>query len=154
MADSTVTGRFAAYLRANDLPVTSQRLAVAELMLGAPDHVAAEDIVRRAREHGQKIGQATVYRTIDLLLDSGLLVERDFGEGLRRFEPAREAPRQEQLRCDVCGGVDEFRDDRLEVITQSAARAHGFARGGHHLVINGTCRKCQGTAPATERRYS
>ena len=154
MADRDLVERFRAYMRAKQQPVTSQRLVIAELMLTAADHVSAEDVVKRLLAQGHKTGLATVYRTVDLLLDSGLLVERDFGEGFRRFEPAPDMPPAEQMLCKVCGAVDEFRDERLDEITRAAAHARGFARDRHRLVIDGTCRKCQGTAPATERRYS
>jgi Fur family ferric uptake transcriptional regulator len=153
VADSAVVERFRAYLRAKELPVTGQRLVIAELMLNAPDHISAEDVALRIEEGGHKVGLATVYRTIDLLLDSHLLVERDFGEGFRRFEPARDIPHHEHLRCSVCGTVEEFRDERIEKITQTIAQSRGFASEGHRLVVHGTCRKCQGTAPAPDRRY-
>ena len=153
MADDAVTGRFRAYLREKELPVTSQRLVIAELLLRAPGHLSAEDIASQVLEHGHKVGLATVYRTIDLLVDSGLVVERDFGEGFRRFEPARDMPKHEHLLCSVCGALEEFRDARIEEITRNIAAVRGFSRDRHQLVIHGVCRACQGVA-AIDRRLS
>lgn len=135
--------RFAQFLRDHGLPVTAQRLALADVALGADRHLSAEELAEAARKRGHAVGTATVYRTIDLLLKSGLLVERDFGEGFRRFEPARGVPHHEHMRCTVCGTVVEFRDERLERMTTLAAEARGFARQSHQLVIRGVCAACQ-----------
>lgn len=154
MADDAVVERFRAYLAEKELPVTSQRLVIAALLLHAPGHLSAEDVASQVKDQGHKVGLATVYRTIDLLVDSGLVVERDFGEGFRRFEPARDIPRHEHLLCSVCGAVEEFRDERIEEITRNIATVRGFSRERHRLVIHGVCRACQRAAPAIDRRLS
>ncbi len=154
MADDAVVERFRAFLREKSLPVTSQRLVLAELLLKSPGHLSADDVAALVRDHGHKVGLATVYRTIDLLVESGLVVERDFGEGFRRFEPARDVPRHEHMLCSTCGAVEEFRDERIDEITRHIAAARGFSRERHHLVIHGVCRACQRTAPAIDRRLS
>ena len=72
-----------------------------------------------------------------------LVVERDFGEGFKRYEPSRGVPQHEHLLCTVCGRVTEFRDERLERMTTLIAEAHGYARQRHRLVIYGVCATCQ-----------
>jgi Fur family ferric uptake transcriptional regulator len=74
---------------------------------------------------------------------SGLAVERDFGEGFKRYESARDVPHHEHLLCTVCGRVTEFRDERLERMTTLTAEANGYARQRHRLVIYGVCGECQ-----------
>ncbi len=143
MADDPVVTRFVAYLREHNLPVTAQRLAIAEVLLTSERHLSAEEVAHEVTTRGRSAGTATVYRTIDTLLESGLLVERDFGEGFRRFEPARDVPNHEHLVCTQCGKVDEFRDERLERMTTIVAESRGFARQRHRLVIHGICRDCQ-----------
>lgn len=143
MGDDRVVERFTAYLREHNLPVTAQRLAIADVLLKSEHHLSAEDVAREVSARGRAVGTATVYRTIDTLLESGLLVERDFGEGFRRFEPARDVPNHEHLVCTQCGKVEEFRDERLERMTTIVAESHGFARQRHRLVIHGVCRDCQ-----------
>lgn len=131
------------YLREHNLPVTAQRLAIAEVLLTSDRHLSAEEVVQEVGARGGKAGTATVYRAIDTLLASGLLVERDFGEGFRRFEPARDIPHHEHLVCTQCGKVEEFRDERLERMTTLVAETRGFARQRHRLVIHGICKDCQ-----------
>jgi Fur family ferric uptake transcriptional regulator len=134
---------FRTYLRDHNLPVTAQRVAIAEVILGSDSHLSAEDIARALARGGHPAGTATVYRTLEVLLRSGLVVERDFGEGFRRFEPARGTPQHEHLLCTACGGVTGFRDERLERMTTLLAEGHGFARHSHRLVIHGVCERCQ-----------
>jgi Fur family ferric uptake transcriptional regulator len=143
VADDAVTAGFVRYLREHNLPVTAQRLAIAEVLLSAERHLSAEEVAEEVTARGRKVGTATVYRTIDTLLESGLIVERDFGEGFRRFESARDMPNHEHLVCSVCGKVEEFRDERLERMTTIVAESRGFARQSHRLVIHGVCMDCQ-----------
>lgn len=150
MGNVSVADEFGTYLREHGLPVTAQRLAIADIVLEATRHLSAEDVATELKRRGSSAGLATVYRTIDLLVKSGLVVERDFGEGFRRFEPARDAPHHEHLMCSVCGKVTEFRDERLERMTTLVAEANGFARQRHRLVIYGVCAECQrGTSSPT-----
>jgi Fur family ferric uptake transcriptional regulator len=142
--DHPVVERFVGYLREHNLPVTAQRLAIADVLLTSDRHLSAEEVATEVSARGRKVGTATVYRTIDTLVESGLLVERDFGEGFRRFEPARDIPHHEHLVCTVCGKVEEFRDERLERMTTLVAESRGFARQRHRLVIHGVCKECQG----------
>jgi Fur family ferric uptake transcriptional regulator len=143
MADDAVTTAFVRYLREHNLPVTAQRLAIADVLLHADRHLSAEEVAAEVSAKGRKVGTATVYRAIDTLLESGLIVERDFGEGFRRFEAARDVPNHEHLVCTQCGKVEEFRDERLERMTTIVAESRGFARQRHRLVIHGICRDCQ-----------
>jgi len=141
--DHPVVERFVGYLREHNLPVTAQRLAIADVLLTSERHLSADEVAAEVSARGRTVGTATVYRTIDTLLESGLVVERDFGEGFRRFEPARDVPHHEHLVCTVCGKVEEFRDERLERITTIVAESRGFARQRHRLVIHGVCHDCQ-----------
>ena len=133
---------FRQYLRDHSYPVTAQRLAIAEVVLGSDRHLSAEDIARELAARGAAVGTATVYRTLEVLVRSGLAVERDFGEGFKRFEPARDVPHHEHLICSVCGRVTEFRDERLERMTTLIAESHGFSRQRHRLEIHGVCARC------------
>jgi Fur family ferric uptake transcriptional regulator len=130
------------------LPLTPQRLAIARKMLGSERDLAAEEVVAALAANGLKVGTATVYRTIDVLLDGGFIIEHNRGEGFRRFAANRELPHHEQLLCTVCGRVEEFREASLERMTSRVAESHGFERERHRLVIYGTCASCRSAASA------
>ena len=142
MDRNAVIEEFRAYLRDHNLPVTAQRQAVAEAVLAGERHLSAEEIEQELATRGIAVGTATVYRTLDVLLKSGLVVERDFGEGFKRYEPARGIPQHEHLLCTVCGRVTEFRDERLERMTTLLAESHGFVRQRHRLLLYGLCGDC------------
>ena len=129
-------------MREQQLPLTPQRLAIAEQFLASGRLLSAEDVAALLAKRGHKVGTATVYRTIDVLLQSGFIEERDRGEGFRRFEAKRGLPHHEQLLCTVCGRVEEFREPSLERMTDRVAGSRGFVRERHRLVIYGTCAEC------------
>lgn len=144
--DEQARDAFREYLREHNLPVTAQRLAIADVVLSSGRHVSAEDVQEELSRAGAAAGTATVYRTLEVLVRSGLVVERDFGEGFKRFEAARDVPHHEHLICTVCGKVTEFRDERLERMTTVLAETHGYTRQRHRLVIHGQCAECRGLA--------
>lgn len=135
--------QFRTYLRQHNLPVTQQRLAIANVVFASDRHLSVEEVATDVAAQGENAGTATIYRTLDLLVKSGLVVERDFGEGFRRFEPTRGIPHHEHMLCTVCGRVDEFRDERLERMTTIIAESHFYSRQRHRLVIYGVCADCQ-----------
>jgi Fur family ferric uptake transcriptional regulator len=152
---SQLLEQFRRYLREHRLPVTSQREQVAELVLESHGHLSVEDIEQQLRERGLRIGKATVYRTLDILARSGMISERDFGEGFRRYERVPGHPHHEHLICTRCGKVVEFTNDRLERMKALIAEEYGFQHHHHRLEIYGLCRECQqgdAAAPSTASR--
>ena len=144
--------RFREYLREHKLPVTGQRLAIADILLRAEAHLSADDVAAMLVKKGHSAGLATVYRTLDLLVASGLAVERDFGEGFKRFEAARDLPNHYHLTCSVCGAVIEFFDERIGDVIRRTASARGFVPAQHRLLVHGTCRACRKTPHVQDRR--
>jgi Fur family ferric uptake transcriptional regulator len=144
---------FRRYLRDRSLPVTHQRLAVAEAIFFAGDHVSAEDIAGRVAKRGGPVGTATVYRTLELLVESGLVTEHDFGEGFKRYEPGSGGGEpHEHCICSSCGAVTEFSNDRLERMIALLAEEVEFRPHRHRLEIYGLCRRCQQSNPLARAR--
>jgi len=140
---------FRRYLREHSLPVTTQREVVAEVIFASPGHLSADDVERRLQERGARVGKATVYRTLDLLAQSGMVSQRDFGEGFRRYERAPGRAHHEHLICVRCGKVIEFVNERLERMKALIAEEYGFRHHHHRLEIFGTCPECQQQGGAT-----
>jgi len=143
---------FRRYLSDRNLPATQQRLAVATVVLDAADHLSAEDVARRVEKRGVTVGLATVYRTLDLLVASGLVQQRDFGEGFRRYEPAPPGEAHEHCICSSCGRVMEFSNDRLERMIALLAEEAQFRPHHHRLEVFGLCRDCQQSNPLARTR--
>lgn len=135
--------RFRRFLRDHRLPVTRQRDLIAQTVLLAEDHLSVEGIRRRLREKGELVGTATVYRTLDVLVESGLVRAHDFGEGFKRYEPVPAQAHHEHLICDRCGRVVEFQNERLERMLPVIADEHAFQHDRHRVEIYGVCRECR-----------
>ena len=143
MASTDLTDRFRRYLRDRRLPVTRQRVAVAEVLFCSDDHPSVEVLRRRLVQRGEHIGTATLYRTVDALVKSGLAWEHDFGEGFKRYEPARERSEHAHLICGRCGRVVEFNNERLERMLRMTSDDHRFHYDRHRVEIHGICADCR-----------
>ena len=134
--------RFREHLRTVRLPVTSQRMRIARILFNTHRHVSADEIMERLRAEGEAVGKATVYRTLGLLVEAGLVREHDFGEGFRRFEPSPTRPHHEHLVCMRCGKVIEFEAPEIERLERKVADRHRFLPDHHKVEIYGLCEEC------------
>ncbi len=135
---------FTRWLRDRRLPLTRQRALVARLVFEADDHPSADGIRREIDRRGERAGTATVYRTLDMLVEGGFVAAHDFGDGRRRFEPMPDRGRHEHLICRRCSRVVEFVNDRLERMMRMVADEHGFLHERHRAEIHGLCPDCRG----------
>lgn len=135
---------FGRYLKDLGLPVTHQRKAVAEVVFAAGGHLSVDDIEGALRSRGERIGKATIYRTLDLLVRSRLVEEHDFGEGFKRYEHRlSHHPVHEHMICVECGTVTEFESNELYRIEKRIRSEYGFTPVRRRLEIYGLCRACQ-----------
>src|SRR5258706_14641517 len=104
--------RWRAYIQDHRLNTTAQREAIVEQFLRTRDHVSIDELLLKVRKRHPKVGYATVYRTLKLLVDSGLAVERQFGDGQARYEVVGD--HHDHLICVKCGLILEFEDDEIE----------------------------------------
>ena len=134
---------FGRYLRDIGLPVTHQREVVADVVFSAEGHLSVDDIAASLRERGERIGKATIYRTLDLLVRSRLVAEHDFGEGFKRYEHRLSShPVHEHLICLECGKVIEFESNELFSVENRVKHEHGFVPVRRRLEIYGLCKEC------------
>ena len=134
--------RFRSWLRQHGHPATRQRELIAEIVLRSEEHLSADAVARRLSERGVRVGTATVYRTLDLLVAGGFVRAHEFGEGFRRFEPATGHDAHEHLVCVACGRVTEFASERLERMLAVIGDEHRFRPARHRVEILGTCGDC------------
>jgi Fur family ferric uptake transcriptional regulator len=140
---------FSRYLREQGLPITQQREAIAQVVFSSHGHLSVEEIEQRLRQGEERIGKATIYRTLDLLVKSKLVEEHDFGEGFKRYEHRlSRQPVHEHLICIECGTVIEFRSEEVARIERRVLEDHGFEPSRHRLEIYGLCRDCRSAGVA------
>lgn len=135
---------FGRYLKEQGLPFTQQREAVASVLFSSQAHLSADDIEGELRLRRERIGKATIYRTLDLLVKSNLVAEHDFGEGFKRYEHRLSMhAAHHHLICQGCGSVQEFQVPEMPAIEARVARDLGFRPHRHRVEIQGLCRECQ-----------
>jgi len=132
--------RFTRFLRANRCNVTDARRRVAREALSIEGHFEAADLWARLQK-STSISFSTVYRTLHLLVEAGLLRMIDLGDPHAHFEIADQGP-HEHLVCTRCGVVTEVRDEGLERSIAEVARTQGFMPEGHSLRVYGLCHSC------------
>ncbi|WP_294157685.1 Fur family transcriptional regulator [uncultured Selenomonas sp.] len=134
-------------LSARQHKMTPQRQIVLQIFLDHPgEHLSAEDVHDLLRDKRAEIGLATVYRTLELLSDLGILQKMEFGDGCSRYEVNDTDPTRHHhhhLICTKCGKVEEFDEDLLESLEAIISRKTGFRTTDHQVKFFGICRECQ-----------
>ncbi len=133
---------FRDHLRRERLKSTRQRELIAQTFAEVEGHVSVEELLERCRVRDPKVGYATVYRTLKLLVDAGVASARNFGEGFARYEPVDDQ-HHDHLVCLVCGRIDEFHDPQIERLQDQVARDLGYVLTHHRHEIFGVCAPCQ-----------
>ena len=134
---------FRDFLRSRNLPITAQRMLVARSLFSTHKHVSVEEILERLSSEGAPLGKATLYRTLDLLVESGLVREHDFGEGFKRYEYLAGPADHEHLICERCGKLIEFTSSEIAELQRELSRAHNFQPRYHRLEVYGYCEDCR-----------
>ena len=122
---------------------SSKRDLIVNVFLRQEGHLSADDLVDLIRAEDQKISRATVYRTLQWMVEAGIARKVDFGEGHFRFEHSYRHPRHFHLLCKQCNRSAEFLSSDIEGLIEEIAAARGFAARESVLQIYGTCDECQ-----------
>lgn len=133
-----------AVLRARKLKATRTRqLIFAELVATKSVHPNAYEIFKRLARSGHKISLATVYRTLRLLVESGLVRQVDLGEDHSHYEPESPKTGHGHLICLSCGTVREFADDTILKTIEKIGKGKGFELDKFSIQVFGYCHKCR-----------
>jgi Fur family ferric uptake transcriptional regulator len=135
---------FRSYLHQNRLPLTHQREAIAMALFEAERHQSVDDLADQLRGQSEHVGKATIYRTLNLLVEAGLARELDFGEGFKRYEHQAGETQHDYLICTSCGKVARFRREAMDRLQADIAAELGFAVQSRMLKIYGLCDSCAG----------
>lgn len=127
------------YLERHNLKQTQQRKLIVGYFLKINDHVDAEELHRRVRADGHDIGLATIYRTLNLLTDAGLVEQKSFQDGRSVFEVASPDSHHDHLICTRCGKVIEFEEPEIEALQERIAEKFAMRLMSHRLDLFGTC---------------
>ena len=133
-----------AYMERKGLRSTNQRRLVSEVFFRTGGHLSIDDMLALVRKRDPKVGYATVYRTLKLLVECGLANERQFDDTGTRFEVAHHDSHHDHLICLSASASWSSRTRRSSGSRKPLARRYGFKLMSHKHELYGVCEKCRG----------
>jgi Fur family ferric uptake transcriptional regulator len=128
------------FLAGKRLRLTSQRRTIINTAFSTSQHFTAEQLLSWSRRQDQSVSRATVYRTLPLLTESGLVREMDFGKDYKFYDPNyADHPRHNHIICQDCDKIVEFESDTLERLENEITQRLGFSPQSHRLQISARC---------------
>jgi len=116
--------------------MTEQRRVIARILQESDDHPDVEELYRRSSSVDPRISLSTVYRTVKLFEDEGIIEKHDFRDGRARYETVPEEHHDHMIDVET-GSVIEFHSPEIEALQERIAREHGFRLVGHRLELYG-----------------
>lgn len=152
-AIETAENIFREYLRDRGLKFTEERHVLLREVLNNTDHFEAEQLLVDLRQSGKRIAKATIYRTLPLLVNCGIIRQVQFGDKLTRYEHTFGQNPHDHIVCGRCHKIIEFSSEdvvRLRTILAARFKFHALS---HRFQIGGLCWECIQTCPASERPF-
>ena len=135
--------RFQNFLQTQGLKLTSERTALVREIFASHYHFEADELLFKMKEKRLKISRATVYRTLELLVKSGMVRRVHLGEDHYHYEHVHGDSHHDHLVCTTCGAVIEFHDPALEARQREVCERKRFTPTFHNLQILGVCDACR-----------
>jgi Fur family ferric uptake transcriptional regulator len=129
-------------LRDHGQRVTPERLALFDEIFEQNRHIDAEALLASLHSKGHRISRATVYRNLDLMVDSGLVRKVRLGQRRLLYEHVHPGQNHDHLVCRQCERVVEFVSPAISAMQREICRAHGFSPDHHQFQILGLCQSC------------
>jgi Fur family ferric uptake transcriptional regulator len=137
---SEVKELFRNYLKEKKHRITPERFMVLEEIYRSDGHFDADEIYFKMKDNKSRVSRATVYNTLDLLVDCGLVQRQQFGKNQSVYERAYSFQQHDHIICQHCEAVVEFCDPRIHEIQQMMEKLHGFKINDHSLHFYGDCK--------------
>jgi Fur family transcriptional regulator, ferric uptake regulator len=134
--------KFLEFLAKKNLRITAQRQAIIETAFSTDEHFTAEQLLDWSRERDKSVSRATVYRTLPLLTESGLVREMDFGKDRKFYDPNyADHPNHSHIICEECEKIVEFDSEKIARLESEISQELGFSVKAQRLQITGSCQE-------------
>lgn len=133
--------KFREFLEIRGEKLTEPRRILIRHIFDTHKHFDADELVADLHNAGRRVSRATVYRTLRLLVEAGLLRELRL-TNRSAYEHDYGYPSHDHLHCSECNTVVEFRNDEIRQLRESVSLEHGFRAAGHRFIITGVCPAC------------
>lgn len=143
---------FCDFLKKQALKLTPQRMRIAETVFSTHRHFTAEDLYELVKKREPLVGRVTVYRTLEHLVESGMVEELSIQKGVATYEHVTGHAHHDHLICTRCGKLTELSSERLEKVKEEEARAAGWEPQSHLLKVYGLCPECRAAKPVKAKR--
>ncbi len=151
-ASQSTKQRFKDFLASRNLRLTSQRRLIVDTAFSTDRHFTAEELLEWSRRRDKSVSRATVYRTLPLLTESGLVREIDFGKDYRIYDPNyADHPRHNHIICLDCQNIVEFESEKLDQLLNKISQRLGFSATAHRLQITAHCEEFRKTGICKRR---
>ncbi len=134
--------RFEKFLEKKDLRLTEARAAIVEAALARTGHYPIEELISDLKQRGIRGSKATVYRTLPLLAEAGILQPAILAGDAKSYETTFGLEHHDHLICSRCHKVIEFGFEAFEILQREVAARYGFRLEGHHHELLGVCPDC------------
>ncbi len=134
--------KFRAYIKAEGLRKTPERETIIEEIFSIHDHFDVDELFLRLRNKRKRVSKASLYRTIPLLIKSGLVKEVYFEDGHLHYEHVYGHKDHSHLRCNRCGRIIEFEDDEIGTLQKRIGKKYNFGVMVHRFELIGYCPEC------------
>lgn len=131
---------FETYLENHKCRKTPERFAILSEVYQRQDHFDAETLYNNMKNSGYRVSRATIYNTLELLIDSDLIAKHQFGKNLTQYEKSFGFKQHDHLICVNCGKVTEFCEPRIQEIKDNVSEYFNFEVAEHSLNLYGKCR--------------
>ena len=140
---SAEQARFESFLRSRQLKLTGERRALLAAVLTWGSHFDADTLHLTLKQRGEDVSRATVYRTLDLLVQCGLVRKDSLGHSQAQYEAVKAGEHHDHLICNECGRVIEFFEPAIESLQDEVCDRYGFLALSHSHQLRGICRQCR-----------
>ena len=134
---------FINFLKDKNLNVTESREQVLQAVFSTHDHFDAEELLFLFKKQKIAVSRATIYRTLDLLVECQLVKKLSLGDSCSRYEHVFGHEHHDHLICTQCGKIIEFYNDQIEALQRKICDENDFIEVEHSLRIFGLCKDCQ-----------